>query len=373
MAQNDRAKIMMVDDQPAMLRLLQTRLGQEGYEVRLFTEGLLALAGAISQRPDLILLDVCMPTMNGFDVCEQLRSNPALADIPVIFLTASDRIEDKVLAFRSGAADYITKPFQFEEVKSRVKTHLEVHRLQQVRQRHSDRLEELVRSRTHELEESRIEILHRLAIAAEYRDCDTGKHTQRVGRISALLARELGVSVADAELIRLAAPLHDIGKIGIPDHILLTSRKLTADEFNTMKSHVLIGSTILSGSESPLLQMAERIALYHHECWDGAGYSAGLKGDAIPLPARIVSVADTFDALTHKRPYKRAWPLDEAMAEIERLSGSKFDPTVVSSFRTLVASEAIVVDPSDDLLGGDKRLSYPSPEAMAPWVAAELN
>jgi putative two-component system response regulator len=233
-------------------------------------------------------------------------------------------------------------------------------------------LEELVRSRTHDLEESRVEILHRLAVAAEYRDCDTGKHTQRVGRIAALLARALGVSSADTELIRLAAPLHDVGKIGIPDQILLTSRKLTCDEFNTMKSHVLIGSTILSGSESALLQMAERIALYHHESWDGTGYSAGLKGDAIPLPARIVSVADTFDALTHERAYKRAWPIEDAMAEIERLSGSKFDPCVVKTFGTLVASGEIAVDPADDLLVGDRPLSYSMADVDAPWVASEL-
>jgi putative two-component system response regulator len=345
MAHNERASIMVVDDQLATLKLLQARLGQEGYEVRLFPEGKLALADAACQRPDLILLDVCMPKMNGFDVCDRLRSNPALAHIPVIFLTASDRIEDKLLAFRSGATDYITKPFQFDEVKSRVKTHLKVYRLQQAQQRHADQLEELVRTRTHDLEESRIEILQRLAIAAEYRDDDTGKHTQRVGRVSALLARALGVSCAETELIRLAAPLHDIGKIGIPDHILLANRKLTRQEFNTIKTHVSIGSTILSGSESPLLQMAECIALYHHEHWDGAGYCAGLKGDAIPLPARIVAVADTFDALTHERPYKPAWPLDEAMAEIGRLNGSKFDPGVVAMFCTLVSNEVIVVDP----------------------------
>ena len=371
MAQNNRANIMVVDDQPAILKFLQARLGQEGYDVRLFPEGQLALASAVSRLPDLILLDVNMPTMNGFDVCEKFRSIPALANIPVIFLSASDRIEDKVLAFQSGEADYITKPFQFDEVKSRLETHLEVHRLRQAQQQHADRLEELVRVRTHDLEESRIEILHRLAIAAECRDGATGKHTQRVGRISALLARALGVSGTDTELIRLAAPLHDIGKMGIPDHILHARRKLTSEEFNTIKSHVSIGSTILSGSTSDLLQMAERIALYHHECWDGTGYRAGLRGEAIPLAARIVSVADTFDALTHERPYKHAWPLKEAMAEIERLSGTKFDPCVVTTFCSLVSNGAIVVDPTDDLLA----LAWPpaarlsAGESSVPWVA----
>jgi putative two-component system response regulator len=343
---------MVVDDQPAILKLLQTGFAREGYDVRLFPEGQLALAGAARQRPDLILLDVGMPKMNGFDVCDRLRSKRALAQVPVIFLSASDRIEDKVLAFQSGAADYITKPFEFDEVKSRVKTHLELYRLRRAQQHYAHRLEELVRSRTHDLENSRIEVLHRLAIAAEYRDDDTGKHTQRVGLISALLARALGVSTADTELIRLAAPLHDIGKIGIPDRILHAPRQLTGEEFNIMKSHVLIGSQILSGSASALLQMAGRIALYHHERWDGAGYCAGLKGDAIPLPARIVSVADTFDALTHERPYKRAWTLDEAMAEIERLSGSRFDPGVVGKFVALVSSGALTLDPGGDLPPG---------------------
>lgn len=358
MAEKAQANIIVVDDQPAILKLLQTGLRQEGYDVRPFPEGQLALASAINRCPDLFLLDVTMPNMNGFDVCGQLRSNPALAQIPVIFLTASNRVEDKVLAFRSGAADYITKPFQFDEVKSRVRTHLEVHRLRQAQQQHADELEELVRARTRDLEDSRIEVLHRLAVAAEYRDNDSARHTQRVGRISASLAGAMGVSSADTELIRLAAPLHDIGKIGIPDHILLAPRKLTSEEFNTMKSHVTIGSTILSGSASALMQMAERIALYHHECWDGAGYCAGLKGEEIPLAARIVSVADTFDALTHERPYKRAWPLDAAMAEIARLSGSKFDPRIVSTFRALVSNGAIAVEASDDLPGGGRRISY---------------
>jgi putative two-component system response regulator len=352
MAQNARTRIMVVDDQPAILKLLQARFAREGYEVQLFPEGQLALAGAVRHRPDLILLDVGMPKMNGFDVCDRLRAKRALAQIPVIFLSASDRIEDKVLAFQSGAADYITKPFEFDEVKSRVRIHLELYRLRQAQQHYAHRLEELVRARTHDLENSRIEVLHRLAIAAEYRDDDTGKHTQRVGGISALLARALGVSSTDTELIRLAAPLHDIGKIGIADEILRAPRQLTSEEFNTMKSHVLIGAQILSGSASALLQMAERIALYHHEHWDGAGYCAGLKGEAIPLPARIVSVADTFDALTHERPYKRAWTLEEAMAEIVRLSGSRFDPRVVSKFVALVSSAAINLDTVDDLPAG---------------------
>jgi putative two-component system response regulator len=369
MAQSDPASIMVVDDQPANLKFLQTMLGQQGYEVRLFPEGRLALAGAVRQPPDLILLDVNMPEMNGFEVCDQLRTHPHLVHVPVIFLSASDGIEDKVRAFRSGAADYITKPFQFDEIHSRVETHLEVYRLQQAQQRHADHLEELIRARTRDVEESRFEVLHRLAIAAEYRDSTTGKHTQRVGCISALLAQALAVSGVETELIRLAAPLHDVGKIGIADQILLSDRKLTSEEFNTMKSHVLIGSTILSGSQSALLQMAECIARYHHERWDGTGYCAGLAGEKIPLPARIVSVADAFDALTHERPYKRAWSRDDAMEEIESQSGRQFDPRVVRALCTLVSNGTVTVDPHDDLLVSDRHFRYPLAEPLTHWVA----
>ena len=370
MAPSEKASIMVVDDQPSFLKLLQAMLGQQGYEVRPFREGRSALEGAVRQPPDLILLDVTMPGMNGFDVCDQLRSHPDLAHIPVIFLSGSDGIDDKVRAFRSGAADYITKPFQFDEFQSRVETHLEVYRLQRAQQRHADQLEELIRARTRDVEESRLDALHRLAIAAEYRDSTTGKHTQRVGYVSALLAQALGVSEVETELIRLAAPLHDVGKIGIPDHILLSDRKLTAEEFNTMKSHVLIGSTILSGSKSALLQMAECIARYHHERWDGAGYCAGLKGDEIPLPARIVAAADSFDALTHERPYKRAWSRDEAMAEIEQQSGRQFDPRVVRTLRILVSNGTVTVDPHDGLLVGDQHFSYPViGDSLTLWMA----
>lgn len=353
--------IMVVDDQPANLKLLQAVLGQRGYEVRLFPEGRLAVAGAAQEPPDLILLDINMPEMDGFEVCDQLRSHPDLAQIPVIFLSVSDGIEDKVRAFRAGAVDYITKPFEFDEFQSRVETQLQVYRLQRAQRQHADQLEELVRARTYEVEESRLDVLHRLAIAAEYRDSNTGKHTQRVGYVSAQLAQALGVSQSQTELIRLAAPLHDVGKIGIPDEILLSCRKLTREEFETMKSHVLIGSSILSGGKSALLQMAETIARYHHERWDGTGYCAGLKAEEIPLPARIVSVADAFDALTHERPYKSAWSRDRAISEIEKKAGRQFDPQVVAALCTLIASGTVSVDPHNDLLSSDQHFGYCRP------------
>ena len=349
MGQTNRAIILVVDDQQANLRMLQTMLEQQGYEVRSFPDGPSALACAVQQPPDLVLLDINMPHMNGFEVCDRLRKHPSLVQVPVIFLSGSNGVADKVQAFQFGAVDYVTKPFEFDELQSRVETHVQAYRFQRAQQRRSDELEELIRARTREVEESRIEVLHRLAIAAEYRDSNVGKHTQRVGHLAALLAKVLGLSDRETELIHLAAPLHDIGKIGIPDDILLARRRLTSDEFQVMKSHVLIGSSILSGSKSALLQMAECIAHYHHERWDGSGYCARLGGEAIPLPARIVSVADTFDALTQVRLYKRAWPIEEAMAEIERESGRQFDPRIVRALGVLVAQGTVPADTPDDV------------------------
>ena len=201
-------------------------------------------------------------------------------------------------------------------------------------------LEEKVRERTWELEEAQIEILERLALAAEYRDDDTGAHTQRVGRLSAMLGRALGMSDVDVELIRRAAPLHDVGKIGIPDAILLKPGPLTDEEYEVMKTHTVIGARILSGNTSPHLQLAEEIALTHHERWNGTGY-AGLGGEDIPLPGRIVAVVDVFDALTHDRPYKEAAPVPLALEEIRRQSGRHFDPPIAAAFVELVASSEL--------------------------------
>jgi putative nucleotidyltransferase with HDIG domain len=206
-----------------------------------------------------------------------------------------------------------------------------------------DRLEHLVRQRTAELNLSRKETLERLAFAAEYRDDDTYHHTERVGHVSALLARELGMDDQEIMLLRQAAPLHDVGKLAVPDAILLKPGKLTADEFDTMKDHTVIGARILKGSSADVLQMAERIALYHHERYDGRGYPMGLRGDEIPLPGRIVAVADVFDALTHERPYKPAWPHEEAVAEIRAGSGSQFDRGVVKAFEALERTGALEV------------------------------
>jgi putative two-component system response regulator len=255
--------------------------------------------------------------------------------VPVLVLTADATEEVKRRALTAGARDFLTKPVDHIELLLRVRNLLQVQQLQDRLFEQNANLEELVSERTRDLEQARVEILDRLALAGEYRDDDTQEHAWRIGRTSALLAIELGLPEREVDLIRRAAPLHDIGKIGIPDSILLKPSRLTDDEFETIKTHTTIGAQILSGSTSPVLTLAESIALTHHERWHGGGYPRGMSGEEIPLPARLVAVADVFDALTHERPYKDAWPVDEAVAEILNQNGRQFDPAVVSAFAKL--------------------------------------
>jgi putative two-component system response regulator len=286
-----------------------------------------------SLRPDLLLLDLMMPHISGFEVMERLRPLISTADyLPILVLTADATPEVKRQALAAGAMDFLTKPFDTAEVLLRINNLLKTRmlHLQLCEQNHI--LDDKVRERTLRLEEAQLEILERLAAAAEYRDDATGKHTKRVGQISGMIAYALQHPAAEVELIRQAAPLHDVGKIGIPDSILLKPGKLTCDEFDMMKTHTTIGAGMLANGRSALIQMAECIALSHHERWDGTGYPGRIKGEEIPLVGRIVTLADVFDALTHERPYKAAWPVQEALAEIERQSGQQFDPRVAAAF-----------------------------------------
>jgi putative two-component system response regulator len=250
---------------------------------------------------------------------------------PIAMITADTNPETESRALSHGANDFIHKPFQ------KLQIHLRVHNLLQTRalhfalQRHNDHLEELVKERTIELEGARLDILERLALAAEFRDHTTGRHTQRVGHLSALLAEKIGLQREQVELIRRAAPLHDVGKIGIPDRILLKPGRLSSDEFAAMKEHVTVGAQLLSQGRSRLIHMAEKIALAHHERWDGSGYPNGLAGDEIPLVGQIVAVADVFDTLINERPYKPAWPLHDALTEMQRQRGRWFSPRIVDA------------------------------------------
>jgi len=333
------ARILIVDDQSSNVMLLEGILQEEDYTAyKGITDSRQALSVYLEYQPDLILLDLQMPYLDGFQVMNQLREHvPSGAFLPILVLTADITPEAKRQALAEGATDFLTKPFDQTEVLLRIRNLLRTRALHLQLQDQNLLLEQKVRERTAELEETQIEILERLALAAEYRDDDTGEHTRRVGQMSAQIAQALGLPEAEVELIRRAAPLHDVGKIAIPDSILLKPAKLTPDEFELMKTHTTLGAKMLSGGQFPLLQRAEEIALTHHERWDGTGYS-GLKGESIPMAGRIVTVADVFDALTNERPYKKAWLHTEAIEEIQRQTGRQFDPRVVEAFLHVVDS-----------------------------------
>jgi putative two-component system response regulator len=334
----NRARILIVDDQEANIGLLRRILSRDGYEqVQSTTDGREAAAIFADYKPDLVLLDLHMPNRDGFQVLEDL--GPSINNggyLPVLMLTGDASVEAKRGALSLGAKDFLAKPFDATEVMLRIRNLLETRFLYMSLENQNTVLETRVEARTRELMQSQIEILERLARAAEIRDDDTGRHTQRVGQLSSNLAFALGLPSHTVELLRRVAPLHDVGKIGIPDSILRKPDKLTEDEIAIMRTHTVIGAQILSGGQSELVMVAGRIALSHHEWWNGAGYPHGISGDQIPIEARIVAVADVLDAVTHPRPYRAAWPMAAALREIEQKSGSHFDPSLVEA---LVKSE----------------------------------
>jgi len=328
------ARILVVDDQDANVQLLARILGRRGYaNVRGLTDSREVAAVYNEFRPDLLLLDLHMPHQDGFTVMDGLKASiPPGSYFPILVLTADITPEAKQRALSIGAKDFLTKPFDPIEVLLRIENLLETRFLHLALRDHNQLLEQRVGERTKELEQAHFEMLERLAMAAEFRDDQTGQHTRRVGETAAILARNLELPRDQVELIRHAAPLHDVGKIGIPDNILLKPGPLTPEEFEVIKTHTTIGAKILSGGKFPLLQTAEEIALCHHERWDGTGYPRGLRGEAIPLPGRIVALADVFDAIISKRPYKEARPVEDAAAELQRGAGTQFDPRVVEAF-----------------------------------------
>ena len=327
------ARILIVDDQPSNVALLEGILQEEDFtSYQSTTDSRAALMAFLAYQPDLVLLDLQMPFMDGFEVMRQIRACLAPPDfLPILVLTADITPEAKRRALAGGALDFLTKPLDAMEVVLRIRNLLQTRSLHLQLQVQNQVLEQKVRERTADLEATQVEILERLALAAEYRDDNTGEHTRRVGKTSARIARVLGWTESEVELICRAAPLHDIGKIAIPDSILLKEGRLTVEEFELMKTHTHLGAQMLSGGRFPLLRLAEQIALNHHERWDGSGYM-GLRSDLIPMAGRIVAVADVFDALTSERPYKKAWSVSEAIQEIQSQSGQQFDPRVVEAF-----------------------------------------
>ena len=324
------ARLLIVDDQEQNIRMLERILAKAGYEhVTSTTDPTQALALKTRVKPDLILLDLHMREKDGFAVLEEIVAHNGPADhVPVIMITADDSADTKRRALALGARDFVGKPFDSAEVLLRIRNHLETRFLHQKLRDQNAELEAKVTERAQELEQSQLEVLERLAAAVEFRDDDTGNHTRRVAEVSAMLAQAIGLENTTVELIRRAAPLHDIGKVGIPDSILLKAGPLTGEEFEIMKTHTVIGSRMLSKGRSELVRFSQRIARSHHEWWDGSGYPDRVSGQSIPLEARIVAVADFLDALTHERPYRPAWGIDETLAEIKRRSGSHFDPTI---------------------------------------------
>lgn len=332
--QRGAARILLVDDEPAILQLLERALRAEGYRNITATTESPRVPGALaSLRPDLICVDWHMPSMDGRVLLEEIRKRlKSGAWVPVIVLTGDASSDVRRVALTAGADEFLNKPFEAIDVGLRVSNLLETRFLHLAERRRTVELERLVRARTRELAQARKEVVDRLTQAVEFRDRETGGHTRRVGLLSARIAKRLGMPRAEVELIRVAAPLHDIGKLAIPDRILLKAGQLSAEEYEGMKAHTEYGAQLLADGATEMLRYAQEIARCHHERWDGQGYPSGISGEDIPMAARIVSVADFYDALASDRPYRPRWPRATILEEIEKESGHRFDPRVVTCF-----------------------------------------
>jgi putative two-component system response regulator len=337
--------VLVVDDQEDT-RLIQGRILKNlGYQVELAQDGHEALA-KLELDIDLVLLDAEMPGMDGFAVARRIRQDPRLTDLPIIMVTGLGGMEDRLRAVEAGVNDFISKPFEINELRLRSQWLLKLKEASDLLKRQQAHLERTVEKRTAALrraleemataqrrtQDAHLDTIRRLVLAAEYKDRDTAAHIERIGRFSEVIARRLKLSPGQIETIRHAAPMHDVGKIGIPDAILLKPGKLTAEEWSIMKRHTEMGARILHGSPSEVLQAGEEIALSHHEKWDGSGYPNALRGEAIPLRGRICTVADVFDALTSNRHYRDALPSETVYDLIEAQAERHFDPQIVAAF-----------------------------------------
>ncbi len=334
--------IMIVDDEPSNVRLLETMLVHAGCTKRYTTtDPRLALEMCARWRPDAVLLDLIMPHLDGITLLGQLAERfPDRLAMPILVLTADASKETKYRVLQAGASDFLTKPLDALEVVLRLGNHLTSRSLHLEVTESNALLEKRVEERTWALEAAQGEIIDRLSTATEMRDDATGGHVQRVAKVTARIAKAMGIAASTVDILSRAVRLHDVGKISVPDRILLKEGKLTDDERIVMREHAAAGSRILGGSRFPVLVMAEEIARHHHERWDGTGYPDRLAGEDIPLSARIAAVADVFDALTHARPYKQAWSISASVVEIRRMSGTQFDPRVVDAFGRIVDEKA---------------------------------
>ncbi|MBE9539975.1 MAG: response regulator [Proteobacteria bacterium] len=321
----DKANILVVDDTPENIDLLVEILKGD-YKVRAAINGEQGLKIArLAKSPDLILLDVMMPGIDGFEVCRQLKADPTTSHIPIIFVTAKITTTDEIKGFSLGAIDYITKPISPPVVLARVKTYLALY--DQNRE-----LDRKVREQTRDIHDTRLKIIQRLGRAAEFKDDSTGMHVIRMSHYARVLGMAAGMNETMADMMLDAAPMHDIGKIGIPDRILQKSETLDEEEWRIMQTHTQMGQDIIGDDDSELLKMANAVAISHHEHWDGSGYPNQLAGDDIPMVGRIVAIADVFDALTSVRPYKDAWTIEDALAYLQQHAGTQFDEKLVFLF-----------------------------------------
>jgi len=336
---NKDAVIVIADDDADMLRILSRTLQLEGFHTVAAQDGAQALSLVHKHKPDLIILDIMMPGIDGFAAAKRLKKDEKTSIIPIIMVTAFNETDKRIKALGFGVEGFLGKPFDDTELHAMVNSLLKVKAYNEHMRHHQIELEAEVAKRTRELQQAleslkvtSLDTIHRLSRAAEYKDRDTGSHIHRVSSYTSAIARSMGLGRGYIELVRYAAPMHDIGKVGIPDFILQKPGRLSDDEWRVMKKHTLIGARILSGSDVPVIKMAETIALTHHEKWDGSGYPEGLKGTSIPLAGRITAVADAFDALTSPRCYRGAYSAKQALDIIHSESGSHFDPHVVRAF-----------------------------------------
>jgi putative two-component system response regulator len=334
-----RERILVVDDDPNNRHLFQAFLEPLEVEINSACNGYEALERIQSWSPDLVLLDVMMPGMDGFDVLTALKGERDSQGIPVVMITALQDVESRVKAYEAGADDLLSKPIDSIELQARARSLLKVKAYNDQKEAHQVQLEQEVERRTRALhasleqvKQASLEAIYPLAKAAEYKDEDTGAHVQRMSGYSVAIARQMGFGDQFLEALLYAAPMHDVGKLGIPDHILLKPGKLEPDEWEIMKRHTSIGGAILGEAGSDFMQLARTIALTHHERWDGSGYPNGLKGHEIPQAGRITALADVFDALTSRRPYKAPFSVERSLAIIQEGRGTHFDPAVVDAF-----------------------------------------